>query len=76
MPPRGGGAAPGRPPFSPPLVLHPRAEGMASTFSPALPPASVPWALHNQRAFPEPVQRTGLLHVTSAAARLTEGFWR
>lgn len=48
-PPRGGGAAPGRPPFSPPAGLHPCAEGMASTLSPALPPASMPWALHDQR---------------------------
>lgn len=43
--------APSRAPtIQPPwLVPHPHAEGMVSTFSQALPSASVPWALHDQR---------------------------
>ena len=75
--PLGGGASAGHPPVSPPwLVLHPHAEGVASTFSRALTPASVPWALHNQGDLSKTWQRTGLLPIASAIAWFPEGFWR
>ena len=71
-----GGASPGRPHSAPWLALHPHAEGVASTFSRALPQLPCPGLFTTRETFPEAVQRTGLLPVASAIARFTEGFWR